>query len=93
MGLVHRARQHLGVADLGGHVGGVLDDLEGLAVEIQDWVVAGLDPDLLAALAEAAVTPGVVFTVTQSLPEVLVLGGRALDRVHEQAVVLPLDLG
>src|SRR5882762_7864958 len=40
---------------LGGHVARILDDLVRLAMGIQDRVVAALDPDLLAALADALV--------------------------------------
>ena len=40
---------------LRGDVGGELDDLERLAVGVEDRVVGRLDPDFLAALAEALV--------------------------------------
>ena len=53
-------------------VGGVLDDLEGLAVEVEDRVVGSLDPDFLAALADPLVLGGLVFAVVEVAPELLV---------------------
>ena len=54
-----------------GDVGGVLDDLEGLAVLIEDRVVGGLDPDLLAALADPLVLGRLVFAAVQRSPRSL----------------------
>ena len=47
----------------GGDIGGELDDLERLAVEVEDRVVGGLNPDLLAALADALVFRGLELAV------------------------------
>ena len=58
------ARDHLG-----GDVGGVFHDLERLAVEVEDRVVGGLDPDLPAALADALVFAGLEFAAVQLGPE------------------------
>ena len=59
-----------------GDVGGVLDHLEGIPVEIQDRVVGRLDPDLLAALADALVLGGLILAPVQRLPKLAVLDAR-----------------
>ena len=74
----------------GGDVGGVFDDLERLAVGIQDRIVAGLNPDLLAALAEALVLVGVELAASELVPEHPILGALRVGRVDEHAVMLPL---
>ena len=61
LSLLDRLLHDLAGLHLLGDVGGVFDDLERLAVEIQDQIVAGLDPDLLAAFADALVLRGIVF--------------------------------
>jgi len=49
-------------ADLrGGDVGRELDHLDGFAVAVEDWVVGRLDPDFLAAFADALVFRSLVF--------------------------------
>ena len=58
---------------LRGDVGGELDDLERLAVEVEDRVVGGLDPDLLAALADPLVLGGLKLAPSELLPELPVL--------------------
>ena len=73
-------------------VRGHLDDAAGLAVGPEHGVVAGLDPDLLATLAEALVLACVELAGPQALPEGAVLGRVAVAGLHEQAVVLALDL-
>ena len=70
----------------------IFDDLEGLAVEVEDRVVGGLDPDFLAALADALVFGGLEFAVVEVAPELPVLGAGAVGRLDEQAVMLALDL-
>ena len=54
----------IGVLQLGGgDVRGELDDFERLAVEVEDGVVGGLNPDFLAALADALVFRRLEFAV------------------------------
>ena len=62
---------------LGRNVGGVLDHFEGLAVLVHDRVVGSLNPDLLAALAQALVLRRLVFATVQLGPELLVLRSSA----------------
>ena len=75
-----------------GNVGGVLDHLEGAAVFIEDGVVAGLQPDVAAIPANAAITARVVRTLAQFVPEGEVLGGFPILGHHEHAVMLPQHL-
>ena len=64
------ARDHLG-----GGVGGIFHDLVRLAVEVADRIVGGLDPDLAAALAEAAGTRADwIFAAVEARPEFAVVG-------------------
>ena len=63
-----------------GDVGGVLDDLERLAVHVRDRVVRRLDPDFPAALADALVTADVGFAAVELLPERAVFGARWRSR-------------
>ena len=82
----------VGVVDfLRGDVGGVLDDLERLAVQIEDRVVGSLNPDFLAAFADAAVFAGLVFAAVQLGPEFAVFGARAVRFVGKHAVMLAFD--
>ena len=73
------------------YVGSVLYDLEGFAVEVEDRVVGGLNPDFLAALADAFVFGRVVFAPVQLGPEFFVGGALFVSLVDEQAMVLALD--
>ena len=57
-------------------VRGVLDDLERLAPQIEDGVVRGLDPDLLAALADPLVLRRLILAAVQLRPELPVLAAR-----------------
>ena len=72
-------------------IGGVFHHLERLAVHVQDGIIGGLDPDFLAALADALVLPGIVFATTELLPELRVFHALAVGRVHKHAVVLALN--
>ena len=54
---------------LRGDVGGELDHPDRLAVLVQDRIVGGLDPDFLAALAEALVLRGLEFAAVELGPE------------------------
>src|ERR1700676_760311 len=73
-----------------GDVGGVLYDLERLAVEVEDRVVRSLDPNFPAALADAFVFGRVVFAAVQLGPEFFVGGALFVSLIHEKAVVLAL---
>ena len=60
----------LGVGALGlDDVGGELDDLERPAVDVEDRVVGGLDPDLASVLAEPLVLAGVKSAGAELAPE------------------------
>ena len=74
-----------------GDVRGVFDDLEGLAVAVEDGVVAGLQPDLVPVLGDAAVAAGIVLALSQPLPERSVLCAVARGLIYKHAVVLALD--
>ncbi len=54
--------------------------------------VARLDPDLLAALADAFVSGDLMFAAAQGLPEGPVGGALPVSRIHKHGVVPPLDL-
>jgi hypothetical protein len=73
-------------------VGGEFDDTERLAVLVEDRVVRRLDPDLLAALADALVFRRLELAGIETGPEFPIGGALALHRFHEHAVVLALDL-
>ncbi len=94
LGLADRRELSLGVglAHLAfGDIGCELDDLEWFAVAPLDRVVARLDPNFFAALADPLVFGGLIFPALQSVPELLV--GRALPVLfrHEHAVMAALD--
>src|SRR3546814_9844694 len=76
-----------------GHVGGVFHHLVGPAAGIHDRVVAGLDPDFAATLADALVLGGVILAAAQLVPEALVFGALHGGRLDEDAVMLALHLG
>ena len=59
-----------------GDVGCELDDLERLAAAVEDRIVAGLNPDFLAALADPLVLAGVELAAAELVPELLILGAR-----------------
>jgi hypothetical protein len=92
LGLLDGAQQRHRRAHLRGHVGGVLDDLERLAVHVQDRVVGGLDPDFVVALADALVLAGLVLAVIEVGPERPVFGAFAHLARHEDRVVFAGDL-
>src|SRR5256885_12616751 len=62
-------------------IAGVLDHLERPAIGIEDGVVAGLDPDLAAVLADAQVLARIVLAAGQLAPELRIFGAVAfIDR-------------
>ena len=73
-------------------VGGILDHFEGLAIEIHDRVVGCLNPDLLAALADALILRGLILAAVQRRPELLVLEALPVGLVYKHAVVPSFDL-
>src|SRR5690606_4996305 len=68
------------------------DHLDRLAVGIEDRVVAGLDPDLAPALAEALKLGGDIFPLAQPLPEAAVVGAGTIGHIAEHAVMPAHDL-
>jgi hypothetical protein len=80
-------RQHLLRRD----VGRELDHLVGFAAAHQR-IVRGLDPDRLAALADALVLGRLEFALVQRRPEIAVRRALAFGLGDEHAVVLALDL-
>ena len=76
-----------------GRVGGILDDFDCLAVQIQDRVVGGLDPDFPAALADAQIFGSLVFAAPERRPEGLVVCGAGIGRFDEHRMMPALDLG
>src|SRR3981189_1514280 len=72
---------------------GELDHLPGFAVLIQQGIEARPHPDLARVLAYAFKAPLLVLTGPHMLPQALKLLSVALDRVDEQCVRLPDDLG
>ena len=77
---------------LRGDVRRVVDDLERLAVEVQDGVVGGLDPHLLAPLADPLELARLELTSIELGPELFVFGSRLVARFDEHAVMPALDL-
>src|SRR5262249_43934782 len=73
-------------------VAGVLHHLERPTLAIEDGVVARLDPDLLAALADPLVLTGVELAAPELLPELAVIRGLAVGRIDEHAVMLADNL-
>src|SRR5260221_1707614 len=70
-----------------------LDHLPGFAVLIQQGIEARPDPDLARVLAYAFEASLLVLTGPHMLPQALILLSVALDRVDEQCVQFPRNLG
>ena len=77
---------------LGCDVGGKLDDLAGLAGEIQHRVVGALDPDLFTLFADSAELSRQEFTAAQGFPEGAIVGRLGVVGIDQQPVVLALQL-
>ena len=75
-----------------GDVSRVLDDLEGLVVEIQNRVVGGLQPDFLSPLAQPLILAGFVLATIEALPERPVLRTLLGDVIDKHAVMLARNL-
>ena len=74
-------------------IGGELHHLEGLSGIVEDRIVGGEDPDLLAALSEALVFARLEFAAVELRPELAIGVAVALFGRHEHAVMLALDFG
>jgi hypothetical protein len=84
--------RHLAVLGLPlAQIGRELDDLVGLAARVEDRIVGRLDPDFLAALAEALVLRGLELAAIELRPELAVLGAGGIGRVGEHGMVAALD--
>ena len=81
-----------GLQLLRGDVGCELDDLERLAGLVEDRIVGGEDPDLLAPLPSRLYSAASILAAVQPRPEFAIGGAVAILRHHEHAVVLALDL-
>jgi len=74
------------------YVGGVFDHLDPLAVEIEDRVVGGLDPNFLATLAQPLELFSDVLASIEFGPELSVFGTGRIGVLDKHAVMLVLDL-
>ena len=77
---------------LHGHVSRKLDHLEGLSAGIENRVIGSLNPDLLAAFADALVFGRLVFAAIQGRPELAIFAALLVGRLDKHAVVLALNL-
>ncbi len=73
---------------LPGYDGSVFDDLERLAVRVQDRVVAGLDPDFTATFADPSIFACIELAAAELVPEQAIAGAGPIDRVDENAMML-----
>ncbi len=76
----------------GRDVGGVFHDFHGRAHRVEDRVVARLQPDDLAALADAAIAALLILPAPQFLPELAIGRAGAILLVNEDAMMAPDDL-
>ena len=76
---------------MAGDVGGELHHFERLALFVENRIVAGLNPDFLAAFADALVFGGLELPVVQIAPELLVFGALAIGGFDEHAVMAAFD--
>ena len=75
-----------------GDIGRVFHDLEWFTIQITNWVVARLNPNLPAALGNALVLIRVVLSATELFPEQPVFCALPVVWVDEHRMVLALDL-
>ena len=64
-------------------VGGVFHHLHRLAIAIKDRIIAGFNPDLTTALADALILPSIKLTTPQFVPEGAVFSALAISRFAE----------
>ena len=67
------------------------DDLHDLLVHVENGIVGGLNPHLLAALAEALELGGDKLARVQFSPKILVVGRLRISRFDKEAMVLALN--
>jgi len=77
---------------LSGDVRRKLDNSIDLAIAVEHGIVGGLNPDLLAALADALESRGLVLAPVEVSPEFTIGGAVAHRRLDKHAVMLALDL-
>ena len=75
---------------LRGYVCRKLDDLIDLAIAVEHGIVGGLNPDLLAALADALESRGLVLAPVEVGPE-FAIGGAVAHRRLNRAIQIELD--
>ena len=75
-----------------GDVGGVFDHHRGPPLVVENWIVAGLEPDLAPAFGKPLVSPRIVFPAPELLPKQAILRRRPIGRIDEHGVVLTADL-
>ena len=72
------------------HIAREFDDLHDLVVGIENRIVRGLDPDVLAALADAVKLAADISAAVQLLPEILVFGRIRVSGSTNMRCRLPL---
>ena len=91
--IAQRFGQFLAVVDATGYVGRELYDFDDGSVQAEDRIVACLDPDFLAALADALEFVGDKLSASQLCPEGPVVIAAGIGLLTEHAVVFALDFG
>lgn len=74
------------------NISGEFHNLIGVSLRIENGVVAGLDPDFLATLAEPFEFTGAEFAACKITPELLVVRRGNLRRIDKHAVMLALNV-
>ena len=74
------------------NVGREFDNLRHFAVQVEDWIIGRLNPDLLAAFADPLEILRHIFAAGELCPEVAIVGGLRIGGLDEHAVVAALDL-
>ena len=63
-----------------------------IAIEVQDGIVRGLNPNFLATFADTLVFGRLESAIAQVTPELFVLSAASVGWLHKQTVMLALDL-
>ena len=58
---------------------------------LEDWIIRGLNPDFLAALADPLIFAGVEFAAAELGPELTIFRASGVIRLDEHAVMLAFD--
>src|SRR6185503_8018838 len=77
----------------GGDVGREFDDLEHLAIEVDQRVVGSLNPYLLAAAPQPAEFVGDELATIQPVPQLAIFAALGILRIGEHAVMAPDNFG